>query len=234
MKIFALDCASGAASVALLEADKLLGETFCDVALTHSQTMLPMAEELFRHTKTTPRDIDLFAVSAGPGSFTGVRIGIAAVKGLADAANKPCMALSALEAAAYPFSGFDGIVCAAMDARCNQVYTALFKNGARILQDSAMFITELGELLKAHGKPILFCADGAQKAFDALRDDLDVPCTLAPAQLRSARASSVAYLAAEKQKNGEQPVSACVLQPVYLRLPQAQRELNNKNKTKEQ
>ena len=234
MTIFALDCASGAASVALLEAEKLLGEMFSDVALTHSQTLLPMAEDLFCHTKTAPREMDLFAVSAGPGSFTGVRIGIAAVKGLADAVNKPCMAISALEAAAYPFRSFDGIVCAAMDARCNQVYTALFQNGVRILQDSAMLLTELGEHLKAQGKPILFCADGAQKAFDALRDSFACPCTLAPAQLRSTRASSVAYLAAEKQKNSEQPVPAGAVLPVYLRLPQAQRELNNKNKTKEQ
>lgn len=232
MKIFALDCASGAASVALLEGDRLLGETFSDVALTHSQTLLPMAEELFKNTKTAPSDVDVFSVSAGPGSFTGVRIGIAAVKGLADAVNKPCLAVSALETAAYPFIGFDGIVCAAMDARCNQVYTALFQNGERILPDSAMLITELGEILKTHNKPVLFCADGAQKAFDALQCDLDCPCTIAPAQLRSARASSAAYLTAERLNNGEQPIAAGELLPVYLRLPQAQRELNNKNKSK--
>lgn len=232
MRIFALDCASGAASVALLEGDKLLGETFSDVALTHSQTLLPMAEELFKNTRTEPKDIDLFAVSAGPGSFTGVRIGIAAVKGLADAVNKPCFAVSAPEAAAYPFKSFDGIVCAAMDARCNQVYAALFQNGERILPDSAMLLSELGGHLKTHGKPVLFCADGAKKAFDALRDDFDFPCTLASAQLRSARASSVAYLAEARIQNGEQPTEASALLPVYLRLPQAQRELNNKNKLK--
>lgn len=232
MKIFALDCASGAASVALLEGDKLLGETFSDVALTHSQTLLPMAEALFQHTKTAPNGVDLFAVSAGPGSFTGVRIGIAAVKGLADAVGKPCMAVSALEAAAYPFKSFDGIICAAMDARCNQVYTALFQNGTRILEDSAMLITELGELLKTHKKPVLFCADGAKKAYDFLSAEGDFPCTLAPAQLRSARASSVAYLAEARIQNGEQPTEASAILPVYLRLPQAQRELNNKNKLK--
>ena len=224
MRIFALECASGAASVALLEGDKLLGETFSDVALTHSQTLLPMAEELFKNTRTEPKNIDLFAVSAGPGSFTGVRIGIAAVKGLADAVNKPCFAVSAPEAAAYPFKSFDGIVCAAMDA--------LFQNGERILPDSAMLLSELGGHLKTYGKPVLFCADGAKKAFDALRDDLDFPCTLASAQLRSARASSVAYLAEARIQNGEQPTEASALLPVYLRLPQAQRELNNKNKLK--
>ncbi|MGN0520282.1 MAG: tRNA (adenosine(37)-N6)-threonylcarbamoyltransferase complex dimerization subunit type 1 TsaB, partial [Candidatus Fimenecus sp.] len=232
MKIFALDCASGAASVALLEGDKLLGETFSDVALTHSQTLLPMAQELFQHTRTAPNEMDLFTVSAGPGSFTGVRIGIAAVKGLADAVHKPCMAVSALEAAAYPFRSFDGIVCAAMDARCNQVYTALFQGGERILSDSAMLLSELGEILQANGKPVLFCADGAKKTYDFLSAEGAFPCTLAPAQLRSARASSVAYLAAARMKNGEQPTDASALLPVYLRLPQAQRELNNKNKSK--
>ncbi|MGN0570617.1 MAG: tRNA (adenosine(37)-N6)-threonylcarbamoyltransferase complex dimerization subunit type 1 TsaB [Candidatus Fimenecus sp.] len=232
MKIFALDCASGAASVALLEGDRLLGETFSDVALTHSQTLLPMAEELFQHTKIAPKNIDVFAVSAGPGSFTGVRIGIAAVKGLADAVNKPCLAVSALEAAAYPFSDFDGIVCAAMDARCNQVYTALFQNGERILPDSAMLLSELSEILTKHNQPVLFCADGARKAYDLLQTEGRIPCTLASAQLRSARASSVAYLAAARMENGEQPIEASALLPVYLRLPQAQRELNNKNKSK--
>lgn len=232
MKIFALDCASGAASVALLEGDRLLGETFSDVALTHSQTLLPMAEELFKNTRTELKDMDIFAVSAGPGSFTGVRIGISAVKGLADAVNKPCFAVSALEAAAYPFTGFAGIVCAAMDARCNQVYTALFQNGERILPDSAMAVSELSEILQTHRTPVLFCADGAQKVFDAFKGTLAFPRTVAPAQLRSARASSVAYLAAARLKNGEEPVKARDLLPIYLRLPQAQRELNNKNKSK--
>lgn len=230
MKIFALDCSSGAASVALLDGDKLLGETFSDVALTHSQTLLPMAEALFTNTKTNPQQVDVFAVSAGPGSFTGVRIGIAAVKGLADAVGKPCFAVSALETAAYPFSSFDGLVCAAMDARCNQVYTALFKNGERVLSDSAVLISELCDSLKTYKKPVLFCADGAQKAFDMISAQADFPCTLASAQLRSTRASSVAYLAAARLESGEEPMPACDLLPLYLRLPQAQRELNNKNK----
>lgn len=230
MKIFALDCASGAASVAILEGDKLLGETFSDVALTHSQTLLPMAQALFRNTKTEPPGVDIFAVSAGPGSFTGVRIGIAAVKGIADAVGKPCIAVSALEAAAYPFSGFNGMVCAVLDARCNQVYTALFKNGERLLSDSAMLISELCDVLKTYNQPVLFCADGAQKVFDVLNAQSDFSCTLAPAQWRSARASSVAYLAAARIESGEEPIPACDLLPLYLRLPQAQRELNNKNK----
>lgn len=230
MKLFSLDCASGAASVALLDGERLLGETFSDVALTHSQTLLPMAEELFRNTKTAPQDVDVFAATAGPGSFTGVRIGIAALKGMADAVNKPCIAVSSLEAAAYPFRTFDGIVCAALDARCNQVYTALFRNGERILSDSAMLISELLERLKNHQKPVLFCADGAQKAFDVIGAQADFSCTLAPAQWRSARASSVAYLAKERLQNGEEPIKAGDLLPVYLRLPQAQRELNNRNK----
>jgi len=235
VKLFALDCASVSASVALLESDKVLGETFSNVALTHSQTLLPMAEELLRNTKTEPNEIDLFAVSAGPGSFTGVRISVAAVKGLADALSKSCLAVSALEAAAYPFCAFEGIVCAAMDARCNQVYTALFENGKRILEDSAMLISELGELLAQYQKSVLFCADGAQKACDTLKGNTDLPYRVAAPQMRYPHASSVGYLALEHLENGETPIPARALQPIYLRLPQAQRELNNKAKqTKEQ
>lgn len=232
MKILAIDSSSVSASAALLEDDRLLGEQFTNVQLTHSQTLMPMVEEILKNTKTDVASVDVFAVTTGPGSFTGVRIGVSATKGLADAADKPCFGVSALEAAAYPFHSFQGIVCAAMDARCNQVYTALFQNGVRLTEDLAIQIAELGVLLAKYDLPVLLAGDGAQKVTDALSEKTGLSLILADPLLRYTRASSAAFLAMEKLQNGEQTVTPSALSPMYLRLPQAQRELNNKNKEK--
>lgn len=230
MKIFALDCASVSASAALTDAGLLLGESFTNVKRTHSQTLLPMAESLLKNCRTDLSVVDVFAVTVGPGSFTGVRIGVAALKGMADAAGKPCFGVSALETAAYPFRTFDGIVCAVMDARCEQVYTALFSGSTRLTEDSAMKITELADLLAGYNRPVLLTGDGAQKVLESLRGICSFPMTAASPQFCYPRASSAAYLAYEKLQNGAQTVPAKTLQPLYLRLPQAQRELNNKQK----
>lgn len=227
MRILALECASVSASAAILDAGVLLGETFTNVRLTHSQTLLPMTQELLRNTQTDMDLIDVFAVTTGPGSFTGVRIGVAALKGMADAAQKPCFGISALEAAAYPFRNFAGTVCAAMDARCNQVYTALFYKGERVTEDLAMPISELCERLQAENLPILVTGDGAEKVQAAL-SELFVRSDLADPGLRFARASSVAYLAQQKIENGQPTVLPAALHPTYLRLPQAERELKAK------
>lgn len=230
MKIFALDCASVSASAALTDAGLLLGESFTNVKRTHSQTLLPMAESLLKNCRTDLSVVDVFAVTVGPGSFTGVRIGVAALKGMADAAGKPCFGVSALETAAYPFRTFDGIVCAVMDARCEQVYTALFSGSTRLTEDSAMKITELADLLAGYNRPVLLTGDGAQKVLESLCGICSFPLTAASPQFCYPRASSAAYLAYEKLQNGAQTVPAKTLQPLYLRLPQAQRELNNKQK----
>lgn len=233
MRILALDCASVSASVALLEDETVLGETFTNVKLTHSQTLLPMVEELFQNTHTTMQEVDAFAVTVGPGSFTGVRIGVAAVKGMADAVKKPCYAISALEAATYPFADFEGIVCPLMDARRDQVYTALFKDGKRLLEDSAMSTAELLEILEKYSnEKVLFVGDGAQKGFDAFYKENEQRFVLCKPQFRYVRASSVGFLAEEQKQNGVKALSSQELLPLYLRLPQAQRELNNKKKDK--
>ncbi len=230
MRILALDCASVSAGVALLDEEVVLGEAFTNVKLTHSQTLLPMVEELFKNTQIPMDSVDGFAVTVGPGSFTGVRIGVAAVKGMADALKKPCYAVSALEAAAYPFRSFDGIVCPLMDARRDQVYTALFRGKNRLLEDSAMSTAELSEILKQYeNEKVLLVGDGAQKGMDAFVKDGN-RFSLAPSQFRFVRASSVGLLAKEHIANGEDGVKAQALLPMYLRLPQAQRELNNKKK----
>ena len=127
MKILALDSSAVSASAAVLDDDKVLGEFFINTKQTHSQTLMPMVQQVLIQTKTSLEEIDLFAVSAGPGSFTGVRIGVACVKGMAFAQNKPCIGVSTLEAMAYPLSMLNGIICAVMDARCQQVYHALFR-----------------------------------------------------------------------------------------------------------
>lgn len=230
MTIFALDCAGATASAALLCDGVLLGESFTHVPLTHSQTLLPMAQELFSDCRVQPNEVDIFAVTNGPGSFTGVRIGVAAIKGMADAAEKPCFAVSALEAAAYAHRHFDGVVCAVMEARRDQVYTACFRNGERLTEDKAMSLADLAEALRVFSSPVLFAGDGTKKAFDYLPGVLETPCYAADEPLRFVRASSVAFLAAQKLEAGESPVPAGNLLPLYLRLPQAERELNNKQK----
>ena len=221
MKILSVDTSATAASVALSEEGKLIGETFINTSLTHSQTLIPMVEQLLNNTKTEISDIDAIAVNAGPGSFTGVRIGVAAVKGLAFANNIPCVSVSTLESMAYNFLSTDCIVCAVMDARCSQVYNALFeiKNGVvtRLCDDRALSLDDLkNELLSVDGR-IIIAGDGT-----------DITnAESAPVNLKYQRASSTALVAFEMINNG-QTVSAQELMPVYLRLPQAQRELNKK------
>lgn len=229
MKVLAIDSTAVSAGAAIVENGKLVGESFTNVGLTHSQTLMPMVESLLKNTDTDINSVDVFAVAAGPGSFTGIRIGVAAIKGMADAVKKPCMAVSALEEIAYPFRYFDGIVCAAMDARCNQVYTALFYHGERLTADTAMQVDILGEDLKKRNLPVLFAGDGAALCVRNLESVLP-KLQKATAQTEFQKASSAAFLAWERLESGEAPIPAADLLPVYLRLPQAERELNNKKR----
>lgn len=228
MKILSVECSALSAGAAITDESKLLGECYVNSGLTHSRTLMPMVENVLKNTETDINDIDVFAVTAGPGSFTGVRIGVAAVKGLAFTNNKPCIALSSTEVIAYPFKMFDGVVCAVMDARCNQVYTACFKNGKRLCDDDAILIDELANRLSEYDDKILFAGDGAALCYNALKEKFN-NVFLSAEQLRYPRASSVCFAALEKITNGADTIQAKDLLPVYLRLPQAQRELNNKN-----
>lgn len=231
MKILSLECSSLSAGAALIEDGKLIAESFLNTGLTHSQTLMPMVESMLKNTNTAVRDVDVISVSAGPGSFTGVRIGVAAAKGLADSFATPCFAVSSLEAIAYPFRDENAVVCAVMDARCNQVYTASFLKGERLFPDEAILIDELLEKLKGLDKPVVFAGDGAKMCFERLSGELS-KVILADEQRRFPKASSVALIAYDKILSGEKTVGANELLPVYLRLPQAQRELNNKLKNK--
>lgn len=227
MIILGVDTSAGAASAALCDETRILGEFFINTKLTHSQTLMPMVQALLENTQLSSDQIDAYAVSNGPGSFTGLRIGLAAIKGMAMATEKPCVAVSTLHALAYNLRGFEGMVCAAMDARCEQVYTALFRaHGGeitRVTEDAALSIEELARQLTQFAEPIFLVGDGASLCYNKLNKEL-LGLRLAPEHLVFQRASSVCRLGMlEVQKGSAQ--SAQSIAPAYLRLPQAEREL---------
>ena len=230
MKILALDSSATAASVAIVEGESIIGQFFINTKLTHSQTLMPMIQSLLDCTCTKIEDIDLFAVCVGPGSFTGIRIGVSAVKGIAMALNKPCVGVSTLDAMSYNLMGSDCIVCAVMDARCNQVYTATYDikegNINKLNKDCAISIDELGNNLKAFDKKIIFIGDGAELCYNKMYQKCP-NIYLAVEHLRYQNAVGVAY-AGLKLYNQGKSISAAELMPVYLRPPQAERELRKK------
>ena len=230
MRILAFETSAKAAGVAVLEDGRLLGEYMQNSGQTHSRTLMKMAEDLLCNCDLKPSDIDSVACAAGPGSFTGVRIGTAAAKGFAWGLQLPCYGVSTLEAMARSIAVADGIYCAAMDARRNQVYTAVFamENGvlSRLTEDMAISVEELGELLKNQEKSKMLVGDGAVLCYNKL--NMSVPgLRLLPEHLRMQRASGVALLAWDQLQQGLQP-SGNDLTPNYLRLSQAERERLNK------
>ena len=228
MKILAVETTATAASCCLTDDGRVLGRFAVNAGLTHSRTLLPMIEQLLGGCGVQPSEIGLYAVAAGPGSFTGVRIGVAAVKGLALPGNTPCVGVSTLAAMARLWDGvpMTATVCAAMDARCQQVYTALFavKNGvvSRLTPDEAISLDELKDKLVAVDGPVVLMGDGAAVCAKAFTDLPNV--TVAPGHLRMQDAVGVAAEAAVCAERGE-TVAAAELLPVYLRVPQAEREL---------
>ena len=230
MKILAVDTTAKACSVSLVENGRVLGENFVNLSFTHSQTMMPMCSQLLENAKLPLSQIDAFAVSTGPGSFTGLRIGLSAVKGMAFALNKPCVAVSTLDALAQNVSQWQGIICPVMDARCNQVYNALYESTGdglrKLTEDRALMLDQLLQELKTFEKPVILVGDGADLCYNRYQGEI---CGLAIAnpQNRFQRASSVGILAEQKALEGE-VLSASEILPSYLRLPQAQRELIKK------
>ncbi|MBC8585781.1 tRNA (adenosine(37)-N6)-threonylcarbamoyltransferase complex dimerization subunit type 1 TsaB [Youxingia wuxianensis] len=227
MKLLAVDTSSITASCALLEDKKLLGEFFSNVKLTHSQTIMPMVESLLKQTRVSLEEIDAFAVTGGPGSFTGLRIGLAAVKGMAWALERPCITVSTLEALAYNLYGIDCVVAPVLDARCSQVYTALFRwEGERITrleEDDAISLQNLKNRLKNVEKPVFLVGDGAEMCYNNLCQEIPHLRLPSPA-LIWLRSSALGAAALSYAADGI-TVSPAQLAPCYLRLPQAQREL---------
>ncbi len=224
--ILAFETSAKAAGVALLEGGKLLGESFQNTGLTHSQTLMSMAEDLLVNCGKTADDVTAVAVAAGPGSFTGVRIGVAAAKGFAWGRELPCYGVSTLEAMARNFDAWEGFVVPTMDARRDQTYTAIFQaqDGklTRITEDEAISYEELGEKLKNCKKPIFLVGDGAVLCYNKLKEA--VAGLVLPSEHRlHQRAAGVALVAFDMMEAGL-PGDGAGLTPNYLRLSQAERE----------
>ena len=226
MLILAFETSAKAASVALLEDGKLLGESYQNTGLTHSQTLMVMAENLLSQCGKTVADVTAAAVAAGPGSFTGVRIGVAAAKGFAWGREIPCYGVSTLEAMALSLGVYQGYVCPCMDARRSQVYNALFyvNQGVpeRVSEDRAISLAELGTELKSLKEPIFLVGDGSNLCYNTLLES--VPSLVLPPEHRMHQRASGVALAARKQVEVGDPGDANALTPNYLRLSQAERE----------
>ena len=226
MLILAFETSAKAASVALLEDGKLLGESYQNTGLTHSQTLMVMAEDMLSQCGKTVADVTAAAVAAGPGSFTGVRIGVAAAKGFAWGREIPCYGVSTLEAMALSLGVYQGYVCPCMDARRSQVYNALFyvNQGVpeRVSEDRAISLAELGTELKSLKEPIFLVGDGSTLAYRPLSGE--IPNLVLPPEHRMHQRASGVALAARKQVEVGDPGDANALTPNYLRLSQAERE----------
>lgn len=222
MKILALETSARAVSAAVAEDGKILASGYQDTGLTHSRTLMPIVEGILKNTDLTIADMDGIAVAAGPGSFTGIRIGVAAAKGLSFGADKPVCGVSTLAAMARNVAHVDGLVICAMDARRQQVYNALFRaeDGVltRLTPDRAISLEDLAAEVKHLEKSKIIVGDGAQLCYNYLSEQ-GIPCRLAPAHLRMQSAVSVAL---EAEDDGPW-LSAQELVPVYLRPAQAQR-----------
>ena len=226
MKILAFETSAKAGSVALTDKGVLLGESYQNTGLTHSQTVMTMAEDLLKSCGVTPKEIDAVAVAAGPGSFTGVRIGVAAAKGFAWGGELPCYGVSTLEAMALGLGVHNGYVCPVMDARRNEVYNALFRAEGgkltRIAEDRAIALADLKEELKKLSEPVFLVGDGSNLCYNTLSEQI-ANLVLPPEHKQHQRACGVA-LAAEQAILAGEDGNAGGLAPNYLRLSQAERE----------
>ena len=234
MKILAFDSSGLVASVAIVQDDNLIAEYTTNYKKTHSQTLLPMLDEVVRMTETDKKSFDLLAVAAGPGSFTGLRIGSATVKGLALAWDIPVVAVPTLEALAYNAWGSRRIICPIMDARRRQVYTGLYRfdkdDKMEVLMDQVpMDIDELIEVLGDRGEEVLFVGDGIDVYADTIRQKMTVPFSFAPAHMNKQRAGSVAVAAKKRYEEGIY-TSGDDFAPEYQRQSQAERERAERQK----
>lgn len=227
MKILAVDSSGLVASVAILEDDNLIAEYTVNYKKTHSQTLLPMLDEIVRMTDTDLESIDAIAVSKGPGSFTGLRIGSATVKGLGLALGKDIIGVPTVEGLAMNLYETDAVICPMMDARRNQVYTGIYKfqNGTlQVVKDQTpLGIEDIIEALNTIGQKVIFLGDGVPVYKEVIEKNMAVPYSFAPAHMNKQRAGAIGARAFEYYKQGLF-VSAEEFEPEYLRLSQAERE----------
>ncbi len=221
MNILAMDTSTLTATVAIMNDKKLLGEFSVSNKLTHSTTIMPMTDSLLNIASLSLDDIDVFAVSVGPGSFTGLRIGMATVKTFAQALGKPIVGISSLDAIAGNFAHCDAVICAMTDARRNEVYNALYKNGKKICLDRAVHIDEV--LKELSGQKVIFAGDGAVFHRERINECSENEWSVAAPHLVLPKASSIAYAAYLRAAKGDFD-DVYTLNPVYLRKSQAERE----------
>lgn len=226
MRLLAFETSAKASSVALFDGEILLGESYQNTGTTHSQTLLIMAQDLLKQCGCAQKDVTAVAVANGPGSFTGVRIGVAAAKGFAWGADIPLYGVSTLYAMALGLGAWEGVVCPVMDARRSQVYNALFyvNQGklTRICEDRAVSLEDLGEELKKLSKPTFLVGDGSALCYNALVED--VPQLILPPNHRVHQRGVGVALAALEQISAGMSGEGASLAPNYLRLSQAERE----------
>ena len=225
MILFCLDTSGPVAGAALMENGVVRYEAMAVNAFTHSQSILSITEEAYAHTGLKIEDTDYFAVTVGPGSFTGVRIGVSTVKALAHAESKPCIAVDALEAMAAGVQPYSGVICPIQDARAGQVYGAAFRGGTleRMLPDEPIKLEAYLEKVSSLGERLLFLGDGMPVHRDEIEKILGDRAEFAPSHLAFLRPASAAYLAWNKR---DQAISYQELSPLYLRPPQAERQKN--------
>ncbi len=229
MKILAIDSTSKPASASFTENGRVICEVFVNNGLTHSKTLMPVIDSVLKFSEISVNELDLFAVVTGPGSFTGVRIGVVAAKGICFKDDIPCVGVSTLECMAYNLASIDGYVCAIMDARCSQVYTATFSCGEsvkRITEDRAISIDELVSHFNELQGNIYLLGDGAALVYSKIKNKNNI--YLVNENNRYQKSSSAALLA--ESLSDESYIKPDELVPIYLRLPQAERELKNKLK----
>ena len=236
MLILAFETSAKAASVALLEGDKLLSESYQNTGMTHSQTLMVMAEDMLKQCGKTAKDVDAVAVAEGPGSFTGVRIGVAAAKGFAWGREIPCYGVSTLEAMAQSLGIYDGYICPVMDARRSQVYNALFEADrgeiTRIREDRAISLDDLAEDVKKLEKPVFLVGDGSILCYNTLLER--VPSLVLPPEHRMHQRAVGGGIIAARQIRAGISGDAAALTPNYLRLSQAERERMEREQKKKE
>ena len=231
MNILALDSSGLVASIAILQDDVVIGEYTTNYKKTHSQTLLPMLDEVVKMIDFDLNTLDAIAVASGPGSFTGLRIGSATAKGLGLALKKPIISISTIEGLANNLYYTQGLICPIMDARRNQVYTGVYKcdgsDMVQLISPCAISIDELIEKLKGMDGEVTFVGDGVPVFREKLKDSLQSKCYFAPAHLSRQRAGAIAVLGSKYYREGKVE-NAVEHKPDYLRLSQAERELQEK------
>jgi tRNA threonylcarbamoyladenosine biosynthesis protein TsaB len=229
MIVLGIESSTPVASVALVSEEKVLGEITLNIGLTHSEQLLPLIDELLKQTQITRKELSGIAVAGGPGSFTGLRIGMATAKGLAQGLAVPLVSVPTLLALAYLHMGRPGLVCPMLNARRNEVYTTLFRldreqKYEQLEPYQAVAPGLWGQKLQEYGELVLLCGDGASAYLELWQESLAEKLCLPPAPFLTARGASVAWLGQERLARGEQD-DLFALKPMYIRSSEAQRKL---------